>query len=219
MKPHCSHRRNHALTLTEVLVIIVILFLFFVLIDFGPPTSAKNKAMQIYCLNNLKQIGLAYKIRGGDSEPDLHLQISVTNGGVMELVQSGNAFASYIAMSNEIGSSKILVCPADTERSASTNFPQKLGRHNLSYFVGIDAKDTEPNSFLSGDDNLQIGGTPTHSGLLEFSTNAPIGWTQRHFLKGNIGLADGSVQIVTSNYLHFNLLPQTGLATNHLAIP
>ena len=137
----------------------------------------------------------------------------------MELVESGNAFASYVAMSNEITSSKILVCPTDIEKFPATNFPHNFGKQNLSYFVGVDAKDTSPDALLSGDDNFQISGVPIESGLLEFSTNAPIAWTAaRHKFAGNIGLADGSVQQTTSSNL-FQLFYQTGLATNRLAIP
>jgi hypothetical protein len=73
--------------------------------------------------------------------------------------------------------------------------------------------------FLSGDDNFAIGGVPVKPGLLEFSTNAPITWTaERHNRLGNIVLDDGSVADTTSSFLQ-QLLVQTGVATNRLAIP
>jgi hypothetical protein len=96
-----------------------------------------------------------------------------------------------------------------------------LASSNISYFVGVDVtNDTNPLMIISGDANFEIGGVLVKSGLLEFSTNAPIAWTAtRHITYGNIGLADGSVQQVTSSRFRQWLLPQTGLATNRLAIP
>jgi prepilin-type processing-associated H-X9-DG protein len=55
--------------------------------------------------------------------------------------------------------------------------------------------------------------------LLEVATNTSIAWSAaRHKFFGNILLADGSVQSVAISGLT-NLLHQTGLATNRLAIP
>jgi prepilin-type processing-associated H-X9-DG protein len=73
--------------------------------------------------------------------------------------------------------------------------------------------------FLSGDDNFAIGGVPVKSGLLQLLTNTPVAWTKtRHKLYGNIGLADGSVQQLTTDGLR-QALQQTGVATNRLVIP
>ena len=72
---------------------------------------------------------------------------------------------------------------------------------------------------LSGDGNFEIGGVPVKSGLLEISSNTPIAWSAaRHKFAGNILVADGSVQQCSNSGLT-NLLRQTGLATNRLAIP
>jgi prepilin-type processing-associated H-X9-DG protein len=94
-----------------------------------------------------------------------------------------------------------------------------LNNKNVSYFVGLNASEDDPQAILSGDDNFEIGGIAVKSGLLELPTNSPIAWTvARHKFSGNILLADGSVQTVTISALT-NLLHQTGLATNRLAIP
>jgi prepilin-type processing-associated H-X9-DG protein len=83
----------------------------------------------------------------------------------------------------------------------------------------MDADQGHPQMLLSGDDNFAIGGVPVKSGLLELSTNAPITWTaERHVNQGNIGLVDGSVASVTDSGLA-DLLRQTGVTTNRLAIP
>ena len=219
MKPRLSNRKTAALTLMEVLVIIVMLALLFSMVDFGVSHDAKKKAQRIQCVSNLKQIGVAYRVWGGDSMADFQIQNSVARGGVKELVQSGIACVSYQVMSNVLSTPKFLICPADINRIAATNFLMGFSNTNVSYFVGVDASDTLPQTLLSGDDNFEIGGVPVKSGLLELLTNTPIAWTAaRHKFVGNIGFSDGSVQQVTTAGLT-NLLYETGLATNRLAIP
>jgi len=122
-------------------------------------------------------------------------------------------------MSNELTTPKILICTADTNRSAATNFSSDFGNKNVSYFVGVDAADDDPQRILSGDDNISVSGNQVQSGLLELLTNTPVSWTAaRHRLAGNILFADGSVQPTTSSNL-WRLFRQTGLVTNRLAIP
>jgi len=218
MKPRFSNQRNYALTLVEVLVVVVmlaVLAVFFVL----PHLAGSQRSPRIECGNNLKQIGLAYRIWAGDNNGKYPMQVSVTNGGTMELANGRNAWINLFVMSNELSTPKLLYCPADNDHVRATNFTTDFNNSKISYFVGLDANTNSPQVFLSGDDNFAIGGVPVKSGLLELSTNAPISWTvARHKFVGNIGLADGSVQMVSNSGLT-NLLHQTGLATNRLAIP
>jgi prepilin-type processing-associated H-X9-DG protein len=122
-------------------------------------------------------------------------------------------------MSNELSTPRILICPADADHACATNFGAGFKNSHISYFVGLDATETNSQAFLSGDDNFAISRVPVNSGLLELSTNAPIAWTAaRHKFAGNIGLADGSVQQLSQNGLR-QAVQQTGVATNRLAIP
>jgi prepilin-type processing-associated H-X9-DG protein len=221
MKPRFSNQRNYALTLVEVLVVIVMLaVLAAMLLPTGP--YAGRKANRINCVNNLKEIGLAYKLWAGDHNDKFPMQISITDtngGGTMELIAGTNAWINFAVISNELGTPKILWCSADEDHTYATNFTTDFNNSKISYFLNLDATDMYPQMIFSGDDNFEIGGVPVKSGLLQFSTNAPISWTAaRHKFAGNIGLADGSVQQVTSSYLR-HLVQQTGVATNRLAIP
>ena len=180
--------------------------------------QAKRKAGSICCNCNLKQVGISFRLWEDDRQGKYPMQVSVTNGGAMELVAAGNVAACFRVMSNELSTPKILLCPADTHRVWATNF-STLNNSNISYFIGVDAKETKPQMFLSGDDNFAIGGVPVASGLLAISTNTPFSWTAaRHKFFGNVGLADGSVQQLNTNALQ-QALQQTGVATNRLAIP
>jgi prepilin-type N-terminal cleavage/methylation domain-containing protein/prepilin-type processing-associated H-X9-DG protein len=219
MKPHRSNQRNRAMTLTEVLVVVVVLA-FLTLVFFPwPEPRARKKAARIICVNNLKQIGLAFQLWAEDNNDKYPMRVSVTNGGMMEMAATGDVVATFQVMSNELSTPKILFCLEDTNQKMTTHFGTNLTSKNISYFIGLDASTNSPQAFLCGDDNFAIGGVPVKSGLLEIPTNVPITWTAaRHTNGGNIGLADGSVQQVTISGLT-NLFRQTGLTTNRLAIP
>ena len=220
MKLRCSKRRQRALTLLEVLVVLFILFILVAMFLPTRPHAAKRRSRQIVCLNNLKQIGLAYRIWKGDNEDNFPMDASVTNGGTMELLAAGkDVWRTFQVISNELSTPKILFCPADIDHTEATYFSTNFSAKNISYFVGLDATTNSPQAFLSGDDNFEISGVSVKSGLLELSTNAPIAWTAaRHHLAGNIGLADGSVQQLATFSLQ-QMFQNTGLATNRLAIP
>ena len=236
MKPRVAHQKTTAMTLMDVLVVMVVIFVVAFLLAIFLPALAQyhDEREHINCVNNLKMVGLSYRIWAGDNNDKFPMQVSVTNGGTMELTADGrNAWLNFIVMSNELSTPKILVCPQDKEHQPpATSFSSQLAGH-VSYFVGLDTGTNRPQMFLSGDDNFAIGGVPVKSGLLEFSTNAVITWTSgrhensekthfwtptRHHVYGNIGLADGSVETVNNSGLR-NLLHQTGVATNRLAIP
>jgi prepilin-type processing-associated H-X9-DG protein len=217
MKPCRSNQNSRAMTLVEVLVVFVVLA---VLVGLFLPALDTTGHKRISCVNNLREIGLDYRIWAGDNGDKYPMEVSVTNGGTIELVTEGkNTWLNYLIMSNELGTPKILICPQDTEHQPpAINFSPQIAGH-ISYFVGLDANETYPQMFLSGDDNFEISGAPIKSGLLELSTNTSIAWSAaRHKFSGNIGLADGSVQEVNTDGLQ-KLFIQTGLATNRLAIP
>jgi prepilin-type processing-associated H-X9-DG protein len=226
-------------TLIDLLLVIAVLF---ILISVFTPKLAINKARpeKIICTNNLKQIGLAFRIWSGDQQDTSPQLTSVTNKGAMEAVLGGNVAAVFQVMSNQLMSPKILFCPTDKKRIQASTFDRSDssiakqggnilfgGNTNLSYFVGLDAKDTSPSMFLSGDDNFLIGGTniyamggsPAPSGILSLTTNTPIAWADtRHLKQGNVGLADGSVQGFSTSALR-HALANTGVETNRLAMP
>jgi prepilin-type processing-associated H-X9-DG protein len=222
MKPNCSNRRSQAFTLVEMVIVIFVLVLLAAMLL--PALSKPKYGHHFSCVNNLRQIGLSYRIWDGDNGGKYPMDVSVTNGGTMELFQTGStfqnlAFLNYLPMANQLSTPKFLHCPADTNGFAATNSWRELNNQNVSYFVGLDASAENPRTILSGDDNFEINGVAVKSGLLEFSSNTPIAWSAaRHKFSGNILLADGSVQSVAISGLT-NLVQQTGLATNRLAIP
>jgi prepilin-type N-terminal cleavage/methylation domain-containing protein/prepilin-type processing-associated H-X9-DG protein len=231
-----TFRKNpaKAFTVVELLIVMAVVAILAAIVL---PALARPRgcvAQRINCANNLKQVGLAFKLWDNDNGK-YPMQMSVTNGGTMELVNNGAVFVHFLAMSNELSTPKVLFCPEETDPSkkVATSFEQSISPtlsnqsfpftndNYLSYFVGVDADDG-PKSvgrLLSGDWNLAIGSVPVKHGLYKIQTNAPVSWVgARHGKKGNICLADGSVQQVDASGLR-SLLIQSGVATNRLAIP
>lgn len=221
MKLRVSQQTSRALTLIELLVVIAVLVVLFLVINNAAYANGKAKqtAQRLHCVNNLKQVGLAYHIWADNNNGKYPTEVSIINGGTLELMTTADAWRTYQVMSNELSTPKILFCPADDDRWPwATNFSNDL-KGKISYFIGLDASTNLPLTFLSGDDNLAIAGQPVKPGWISLTSNTPVAWTKaRHNLIGNIGIADGSVQVLTRSTLP-SQLQQTGLPTNRLVIP
>jgi prepilin-type processing-associated H-X9-DG protein len=227
MKPRCFNQRTRGLTLTEVLVSVAVVFvlagLAYLLFHRPKPvprTIMQNRAAEINCVNNLKQLGLACVVWQSDHGDKFPMQVPASQGGAMEEAARGNAARVFQIMSRELSTPKILVCPADADHSVAKGFGPGFDRSHISYFVGLDANyDDRPAMFLAGDDNFAIGRRPVKPGVLPLAANARVSWTaERHVNRGNVGLADGSVWQTDDEQL-VQKLAATGAATTRLAIP
>ena len=217
-----TNRSRYGFTLIDLLLVIAILLVLgaILITKIG---ASKTRSPRITCTDNLKQVGLAFRIWATDHQDEFPMRASLTNSGIMETVASGNVAAIFQIMSNELNTPKILFCPSDKKRTQATSFDKSgapaFSNSNVSYFIGMDARDILPNSFLSGDDNFLVDGVPIKPGIQTIATNTLVTWSElRHEKQGNIGLADGSVQGFSSIALKA-ALKTTGLATNRLAMP
>jgi type II secretory pathway pseudopilin PulG len=202
MNLQSTGRINVAFTLIELLVVIAVLVIFFSMIDFGASPNARRKAQRINCVNNLKESGLAFRDWERDNGDKFPTQISATNVDAIKLIATGNAYVLWQMMSNQLSTPKILYCTADTEQVVATNFTTGFSDANISYFLNLDGNEASPQMILTGDDNLAVNGVPARTGPLTLSTNSSVAWTSaRHKFVGNIGIADGSVQQVTTHGL------------------
>lgn len=201
----------------EALVVMFLLFMLAIVLLPALVQRPQRHAMHINCQNNLKQMGLAFRIWEGDHGDKYPMAVSVSNWGAMEAVRQGNPLLVFQVMSNELSTPKLLICPNDKLRTWATNF--SLTSSNVSYFVNIDAVEVEPQDIMTGDDNFEIGGTAMGSGLWVISSNTPIAWSRdRHRHSGNIAMADGSVQGFNNSMLR-ERLQSTNVAPMRLSIP
>jgi len=113
----------------------------------GAMDEARERALSISCINNLKQFGLAVRVWGLD--------------------HNEAAPPDVLSMSDELGSPKILWCPADKSRTPATSF-SAFTPANCSY------------EYL----------TPSAANV----ANEPERVLSRCPIHGHIGLCDGSVQ-------------------------
>ena len=120
--------------------------------------AARNTSLANQSENNLKQIGLALRIWEGGHNDQYPWNVSQTKGGVEELCQTGtdgfekNPAAVFMVMSNELSTTRILVCPNDTNKQPAADF-QHLTANNISYELrtGTNVSDSNPGEILAVD--------------------------------------------------------------------
>ena len=204
---------ENAFTRTELIFISCLLAL---LVALGAISlvQARFKQQQRTCVNNLKNVGLAFRIWSTDSFDDFPFHRPVDESGTLEFT---NVWQHFLTMSNEFADPRILICPNSSKKPARTW--QTFSDQNVSYFVGITAKETYPQSFLSGDTSFLIDGQPPQSNPISISTNANISYPPFvHRSTGNICMGDGSVQNFTQAQLK-EQLRRSETATNTLLLP
>jgi hypothetical protein len=218
MKTRARDLSRNGLTTIELIVTlaIIVVFLGLTLHSFRPNHGRHHGHTRIRCVNNLKQIRLAFHIFAYDHNDLFPAQLADAQGGALESAARGDLFRVFQVMSNELSVPKTVICPSDN-RVAATNWTM-FSNQNTSYFVGLDAVDTRPNMLLAGDRNLALNGRLL-TGIAALGTNSPLTWTKEiHQEAGNIALADGSVMQLNTEQIRQHLA-KTGDTTNRVLFP
>jgi hypothetical protein len=169
--------RHAAFTWIEMMVVIVCVVLLVLIVVPAPFSRTKGRSARINCVNNLKSIGLAWRINLTDNDGLYPWWAAATNrpacvstsyasmpGAALGPAQG--VAAIFALLTNELSTPKILLCPSDTTRfplkTKTFAFLMALAQapvrdRAISYFIGTSAKEDEPQSILGGDRNLAGG--------------------------------------------------------------
>ena len=192
-----------------------------------------SRPKRVTCINNLKHIGLAFRIFSSDHDGQWPMDRSITNQGSREwLVDDTQLWRHWLRLSNDLSTPKTLLCPSDLQRQPVQSFlsgPPPLtwagftNTAHLSYILGLNAREDNFETILSGDRNLTTNGVPVGPGRLILDATTVVGFSSEiHHDTGNILMADGSVQQATGtrlNEIWRKARIVSGLTTNVWLVP
>jgi len=178
--------KNQGLSLIDVLVVIGTLSLGIIIAFVFAPS--RQRSSRVSCIYQLKQVGTAARMWANDNQDRFPWSSTNLNDKLLE------PYAYWLLATNELNSPKALVCPQDKSRTRALAFDKIFSNKNLSYFIGLDADETKPQTILAGDRTLSTN-RAILSGLVKLQGGATMTWAPGiHTNQGNIAFSDGSAQ-------------------------
>lgn len=223
MRAPLPNARRAAFSLVEVLIVIGTIAVVAAMLV-PRLTRTKTRVTRFSCINNLKNVGLAFRTFAVDyngSYPWMVDKIVLfKDSHPLSNAVSSDLIRIFGSVSNELSTPRIVMCPQDVRRPPATNTWDYLAANRAvadlipSYFLGLNSTEEQPQAILSGDRNILVPPaldwtrvTATTPGwrLHEAGSNAlsALHWGRETIHKdaGNLLFGDGSVQQVSSRRL------------------
>ncbi|MGV3754890.1 MAG: hypothetical protein ACO1QS_05870 [Verrucomicrobiota bacterium] len=211
MKISLGNATHTAFTAKELIVIIAVIALLVTLVG-EALLHSKRIALRTTCASNQKQIALSFKMFAGDCDQIFPVDYFTSRAYRYPSNYNRPVWEYFRLASNELGTAKILICPKDVLRLTNavkvfTNTVDGLAhptRQNISisYFLGMSAQETKPNTLAVGDRNLALNSiapfydSPGEVSVVVASNSVWRSSSKEPFHKneGFYALSDGSVQ-------------------------
>jgi prepilin-type N-terminal cleavage/methylation domain-containing protein len=182
-------------TITELIVTVAVVGVLAVLFLNQPRSRPKKN----YCFNNLKNVGLAFRIYATDNNDRYPWEPVMNQFGITQTHQISDVVKYFLMVTNGLSTPKILACTSDLNRPQQTNWGNLNSPQKVSYFIGVDARETLPHSFLAGDRNAVTNGVSLGLGVRTLRHDAKISWDGTiHQFVGNTVMGDGRVEASSS---------------------
>ena len=215
-----NQKQKKAFTLIELLVVIAIIAILAAML-LPALAAAKKKAARIACVNNQKQVSLGFRLWEGDNGDKYPMQA----GSTSNLLGNNGIF---MTMSNELSTPKILACSSDANVTNPATAWGGVSYKSISYFVGYNSQEANPQNILLGDRNIGTGSATAAAATSLYTPSAngnpyktvvvnTWNWSQPdlHQSAGNIALTDGSVAQLNPSGFHTALVNATnGISGN-----
>ena len=130
-------QRNHIVA-TLIISLLFAAALLPALLHAQDQASNKAEAQRKMCINQMKQIGLAFRVWASDNHDQYPFNVPKKQGGTLEWCSidadgfDRNAWHHFLVLSNELSTPRILVCPADSSKKSAARF-SSFGADNLTY--------------------------------------------------------------------------------------
>ncbi|HEY0552230.1 MAG TPA: type II secretion system protein, partial [Verrucomicrobiae bacterium] len=116
-------QREGGFTVIEILIVVAtVLLVVFVMLPMLTRPSRRGHRRGISCYSNLRQIGLAARMYSNDHGDNFPFAVPTASDGTREFTNSPQVFLHFQAMSNELVTPKVLICPMDSKRQRASDF-------------------------------------------------------------------------------------------------
>jgi prepilin-type N-terminal cleavage/methylation domain-containing protein len=132
-----------AFTLIELFVVVALIAILAAML-LPALASTRGNSQRIACMNNIKLVGLAFRLWEGNNNGRYPQAVSQTQGGAFEYCAHANGTVNpgipisakaagmvFMVMSNQLATPKVLFCPSDNFHVAGNSYATNFGYGEL----------------------------------------------------------------------------------------